>query len=128
MATHKATLALAGSGRSLSKSIVYEDTGVSLIDGETVAHGNDDVEFTFELDFSECKLFYLVSDQEVTFETNDGAAPADDWTLLANEPYLWHETSYHTFLIGTDITSIFISNQSGATATIYCLALYDPTP
>ena len=128
MATHKATLGFQGSGRSLTKDISYTDTGVSLIDGETVATGNDNVEFTFELDFSECKLFYLLSDQEVTFETNDGAAPDDTWTLLADEPYVWHETSYHTFLITADITSILISNQSGATATIHCLALYDPTP
>ena len=128
MATHKVTMGIQGAGRSLTKNISYTNTGVSIIDGEQVAHGNDNVEFTFELDFSECKSFFLVSDQEVLFETNDGAAPTDTWTLLANEPYQWHENAYHTFLITGDITSIFISNQSGATATIYCLALYDPTP
>ena len=129
MATHKVTMGVQGSGVSQSKDISYTNTGISLIDGETLATGSDDEEMDFTLDFSECKVFYLVSDQDVTFDTNAADPGHDDQiALLANEPYLWHETSYHTFLIGTDITSVFISNNSGETATIYCLALYDPTP
>lgn len=129
MATHKVTMAVLGSGIELSKDISYTNTGVALIDGETLATASDDEEMAFTLDFSACKAFYLVSDQDITFDTNAADPGHDDQiSLLANEPYVWHETSYHTFLIGTDITSVFISNNSGSTATIYCLALSDPTP
>ena len=128
MATHKVTMAVLGSGVELTKDINYTNTGIVGIDGETVATGQTDVEFAFTLDFSECKSFFLVSDQDVTFETNDGAAADLVIALRANEPYLWHDTAYHTFLIADDVTSIFITNASGATATIYCMALFDPTP
>jgi len=127
MAIHKVTLAVVGSGMELTEDINYTNTGVVMLDGKTVANGQTNLEFAFTLDFSKCKAFYLVSDKDVTFETNDGAAPDLAISLRANEPYLWHETAYHTFLVADDITSVFFTNASGSTATIYCIALFDPT-
>jgi hypothetical protein len=77
---------------------------------------------------SACKSFYLNSDQDVTFETNNGAAPVDTIALLADIPYIWHVNSYDSFLLGTDVTAIFITNASGSTASIDCVALYDASP
>lgn len=129
MATHKLTLAVEGSGISRSHDISDTDGGIALIDGETVATGETDYELSgFALDVSACSSFYLVSDQDVTFETNDGSSPGDSIALKANEPYVWHDSSYDSFLLGTDVTSVFITNASGSTATIYCVALYDLTP
>lgn len=128
MATHKLTLAVEGSGISKSRNISDTAAGISSIDGETVSTGQTDYEITFALDVSACKSFYLESTQDVTFETNDGAAPDDTIALKANEPYVWHDTSYDSFLLGTDVTSVFITNASGSTATITCVALFDPTP
>jgi hypothetical protein len=128
MATHKVTLAVEGSGVSLTKDISNTQAGVALIDGETVATAETDYEINFDLDVSACKSFYLVSDQAVTFETNSGAAPDNTISLRANEPYLWHTNAYDSFLLTVDVTSVFITNASGATATIYCVALFDVTP
>jgi hypothetical protein len=128
MATHKLTLAYEGSGVSRSNTISNTQGGLSLIDGETVATAETDYEINFDLDVSACKSFTLESDQDVTFETNSGAAADDTIALRANEPYVWHVNAYDSFLLGTDVTSVFITNASGSTATIYCVALYDATP
>jgi len=128
MATHKISLAVEGSGVSRTKTIENTQGGVALIDGETVVTASTDYEINFDLDVSACKSFYLESDQNVTFETNDGTTPADTIALLANKPYVWHVDSYDAFLLGTDVTSVFITNASGSTATIYCVALFDATP
>ena len=95
---------------------------------ESVATGNDDVEFFMALDVSEIIGIMILSDQNVTFETNDGAAPNETINLLAGVPYVWHENSYFANLLATDWVSVFISNQSGETATVQVLALVDATP
>jgi len=129
MASHKIKFGIEGSGISRNKEISYTQAGVVLIDGEEVATGETDFEITFALDVSACKSFYLESDQDVTFETNSGAAADDTIALKADEPYVWHSTSYDSFLLGTDVTTnVFITNASGSTATIYCVALFDVTP
>lgn len=128
MATHYLTIGVSGSGIARSKTISKSGTGVALIDGETVATAQTDSEINFDLDVSAVTAFYLESNQDITFETNDGSTPDDTIALKANEPYIWHATSYDSFLLGTDVTSVFITNASGATATIYCSALYDATP
>lgn len=128
MAAHKLTLSVEGSGVSRTKDISNTGGGVALIDGETVATAETDYEINFDLDVSACKSFYLESDQDVTFETNDGTTPDNTISLLANEPYVWQTNSYDSFLLDTDVTSVFITNASGSTATIYCVALFDATP
>lgn len=125
MATHALTYGVEGSGIRRLKEISNTEAGVSLIDGETVATAETDYELDFDLDVSLCKSFYLESDQDVTFETNSGAAADDTIALLANKPYQWHVDAYDSFLLGTDVTSVFITNASGETATIFCVALFD---
>lgn len=128
MATHNLTLSVSGSGVTREKTIANTQGGVALIDGETVSTGQTDYEINVDLDVSACKSFYLESDQDVTFETNDGTTPDDTIALKANKPYVWHVDAYDSFLLGTDVTSVFITNASGSTATIYLVALYDATP
>jgi len=131
MAEHTITIGVNGSAVGRRQTITSTQAGVNLIDGETVATGQTDFEINFDLDVSACVSFYLESDQDVEFETNSGTpgAGVDVISLLANEPYVWHTNSYDVFLLVTDITSsIFITNDSGSTATIYCVALYDVTP
>jgi len=129
MAVHKIKLGVEGSGISRNKEISNTQAGVAMIDGEAVATAETDYELNFDLDVSACKSFYLESDQDVTFETNSGAAADDTISLRANEPYVWHANSYEVaFLLTVDVTSVFITNTSGATATIYCVALFDVTP
>jgi hypothetical protein len=127
MATHKLQFGFEGSSVSLLRDVSETQTGVALIDGEQVATGTTDHEINFDLDVSACKSFFLVSDQNVTFEdVANGSSVVI--ALKAGVPYVWHEDSYDSFLLDADVASVFITNASGSTATIYCLALYDPTP
>jgi hypothetical protein len=129
MAIHKIKLGVEGSGISRNQEISNTQAGVNLIDGETVATAETDYEINFDLDVSACKSFYLESDQDVTFETNSGSSADNTIALRANEPYVWHANSYDSFLLTVDVTtSVFVTNASGSTATIYCVALYDVTP
>ena len=95
---------------------------------ESIADSETDKEVGFTLDFSACKFFYINSDQDVLVETNSGSAADDTLTLLANVPYIWHVNSNHTFLIGTDITALFVTNASGSAALLTIEEIHDPTP
>lgn len=125
--TYNVTEEMAG-GMTVRKRQAYSAAAHTQV-LESVATGLTDKEIAFALDVSECVAFLLVSDQDVTFETNSGSAPDDTIALLANVPYIWYEDSYAPFLITADITTnVFITNASGATATVTIMALYDPTP
>jgi len=129
MATHTITLTIDGSGVNRSLVISNTGTGVALIDGETVADSETDFQINFDLDVSAVKSFYLVSDQTITLETNAvDAAGGNTLALIANEPYIWHDTSLDSFKLTADVTTTYWTNASGAAATIYCVALFDATP
>jgi len=128
MATFTLTKQIDGAGMALSRQHQQTASGVVLIDGEQVATATTDGEINFDLDVSACKAFYLVSDQDVTLETNSGSEAANTIALKAGKPYDWYTGDYNAFLLTVDVTSVFITNTSGATATIYCVAGYDATP
>jgi hypothetical protein len=93
-----------------------------------VANAVTNGEHILPINVSQVKSFFIVSDKDVLIETNDGTTPDDTLTLLAGIPYEWYEGSAATFELGTDVTSIFITNASGATARIQLEFIYDPTP
>lgn len=95
---------------------------------EDVATAETDLEISVAIDVSEIAAIIITSSQDVTFETNDGAAPDDTLNLLADVPYVWSETCYFANLLTADITSVFITNASGSTATIKILTVGDATP
>lgn len=128
MATHTITKAIVGAGMNLQRAYGQTVLGAVLIDGEQVADEASDFEIQLPINVSDVLSFFLVSDQDVTIETNDGTTPDDTIELVAGKPYVWDVDDYSAFLLGTDVVSIFVTNNSGATATIYCLAGVDPTP
>ena len=129
MATHKIRLTFEGSGVSDTRLIETENTGVALIDGETIADSETDYQINFDLDVSACTSFYLVSDQDITLETNAvDATGGNTLALIADEPYIWHTSSLDSFLLDTDVTTTYWTNASGSSATVYCVALFDATP
>lgn len=127
--THRMAFSYTGSGRTTSPAQSAEATGSQeqYIE-ETVANGQTDSAIVFALDVSACKSFFAVSDKAVTLETNSGSAADNTIALAANVPYFWNVNSYDSFLLDTDVTAIYITNASGATATIKIHALTDATP
>jgi hypothetical protein len=129
MATHTLTLGVDGSGVNRDIKIANTQVGVSLLDKELVATAETDFEVGFELDVSACKSFYLLSSQDVLFETNAiDATGGTAISLLAGIPYVWHVNAYDSFLFTDDIAVAYVTNASGETAQIDCVALYDASP
>lgn len=128
MATFNLIQQLKYNSAQLSKETQYTGTLVTLIEDESVADSQTDYQITVALDVSAVQVFYLVSSQAVTFETNDGSTPDDTISLVADFPYVWSTDSYDSFLLGTDLTDVFITNASGSAALINMWALIDPTP
>lgn len=95
---------------------------------EDVPDSSTDLEIAFVLDVSEVKAIYIVSDQDLTLETNNGGSPVDTLSLVADEPVVWHSTSLHSNPFSTDITALFATNASGSAAVLQIEVLYDPTP
>lgn len=122
---------------ALTEKLVVGDTTISKTTEQTAtarvsieesipdAAANEPIAFT--LDVSQLKSIYIVSDQDVLLETNDGTTPDDSISLLAGVPYVWTDDSYHACLLTADVTGLFITNASGNAAAITIEALYDPT-
>jgi len=115
-------------GTALAQSETLTGTLSTLLFEEQVPDSSTDLEVVLAIDVSAVKAIHIQSDQDVTIETNDGTTPDDTIALKANKPYQWSTNDYHTFVLGTDVTSIFVTNASGATATISIIVLTDPTP
>ena len=47
---------------------------------------------------------------------------------LADEPVIWWATDLHTALLTVDVTAIYLTNASGAEATVKIRVLEDTTP
>lgn len=97
-----------------------------------IATGVTDQQVDLVLVRADASLIYFFSDQDVTFEFNDGAGAGGTISLGADFPWIWHtdkEDLTLTDVITADITpGIFISNASGATANIRIRILFDSTP
>lgn len=94
---------------------------------ETIANAVTDGPILVNIDVSQVKSIVLLSDKNVTLETNNAGTPVDTIVLKANVPYIWHTDSYDTLKLTADVTTIFVTNASGSSARIQGRWLYDPT-
>ena len=116
-----------GGGKTLRHTKTYSGEGRVSID-QPVTDGLTDLEIAMTLDVSQVTAFYMVADQDMTVETNNAGAPVDTIVLKANVPYVWNSDTYDTFLLGTDVTKLFLTNGSGTDGTFKLEAVYDATP
>lgn len=130
MATHtyKPTVEIGNQSIGAAAASSYSGTGVAFIDGETIATATTDAQINVAIDVSAVNSFVLVSTQAVTIETNSGSEADNTISLKANVPYIWNTDSYDSFLLTADVTALFVTNASGATATLHCHAVMDATP
>lgn len=125
--THEIKTKVTTAGRSV-ENVRSFSADLELSMEVPVAGSVTDQESVVGIDISQVKAFYMVSDQDLTVETNDGTTPADTIVLVANEPYIWNEDSYDAFQLGTDVTSLFLTNAGATAATFNLEVLYDSTP
>jgi hypothetical protein len=124
------TIAYDGGGTSKSDTITKSSTGRVAWE-ESVANGQTDFEITCPtVDVSACVLVYIKSTQDVTLETNAAdATGGNTLTLKANQPYVWWTAAPFTNVLTADIaTNVFVTNASGAAATVTFEAILDTTP
>lgn len=126
--THTLLQQWSGAGRALSAENSYSATLEKNLDDEVIPAESTDLLINFTLDVDACKSFYILSDQDLTIETNDGASPDNTLELKANKPYIWNTDSYDTFQLTVDVTKLYATKAAGSDATLNIRALVDPTP
>ena len=91
---------------------------------ETIADSVTDQEHLLAIDISQLKVFYMVSDQALTVDTNIvDPGQQEKFTLVANQPVTF-ETG-ETAIFAGDVTKLFLTNASGSTATLSLIAGLD---
>lgn len=93
-----------------------------IVDGETVLDAATDFEIPWVCDLSLCSFVYMVSDQDLTLETNDGTTPDDTISLIAGIPIVYEGNAAVIAALTADITKVFATNSSGEDATITLIA------
>lgn len=91
-----------------------------------VAADQTDKLVDFVLDVSEIKSLYMVSDQDLTVETNNGGSPIDTFGLLAGKPLLWQNDSLHANPFSVDVTALYLTNTLACTFQLE--VVFDSTP
>lgn len=125
--THVITQNVAADGLQVGSSRSYS-AGLKISLDENIPDSSTDLQVVLALDVSELKSVFILSDQDMTLETNDGTTPDDTINLLAGVPYIWNTDSYDANKLATDVTAFFMTQSSGSVARLQAEFLYDPTP
>lgn len=124
---HTIRMGWGNGARSLDGNKNYSGGHQVSLDEDFAADASD-LELTIAIDVSEIKAIFMVSDQDVQVETNDGAAPDDTIDLVANVPYIWTTDSYDSCLLTVDITALFLTQLAATAGTLKLECVVDPTP
>lgn len=130
MATHSVTWTVNAPGGQVTASKSYTATGHALVQDESIANGQTAFQINIAIDVSALVSLWIHSDQAVTIKTNSSSTPDDTLTPAAGIPIQWTNDSEYAnpFASAVDVTTIFVANSSGATATLNIRALQDATP
>lgn len=112
----------------------YSNTGQVRLD-TGIDDGEADELHIISIDVSEMLLLYMVSDQDLSIETNSSSSPGDTITLTANVPYLWRDDNAtcgsgaggadSVTKLSVDVTALYLTNASGSNATFKLECIYD---
>jgi hypothetical protein len=116
-----------GNGNASLQQSQSKSAGAELNIEESIPNASTDLQVACAFDVSKVESIMILSDQNVTLETNSGGSPANTINLLANVPYVWQKATYLANLFTTNVTSWFLTNSSGANATLKARILTDPT-
>lgn len=116
-------------GAAVTRTKTYTADGFTELE-LSIPDSTTDQQVVVAIDVSAIVAIIIDSDQAITIETNDGTTPADTITPAAGVPLIWTNDDEHAnpFGSGTDVTSLYITNSSGSTATIKISVLQDVTP
>ncbi len=132
--THAMTSQVTVGNRTL-KGTVSPSAGNNNSIDESIPDSSTDLLVNATVDITALQSFYMISDQDVTVETNNGGTPQETIVLKANDPLMWRKAGnqldgvdYPKNPFLADVTAFFITNASGAPAQLKMEILQDPTP
>lgn len=94
---------------------------------ESIPVGTD-TPLALVLDVSQVKSIFILSDRDITIETNaTNAAGGNTLALKSGVPYRWYTNQYNALVFTTDVAIAYITNASGGAAQLQLSAMIDPT-
>ena len=125
MASLSITQNATGLGSTItSNNVATGSLGVDVDEAIAIAASDLDINVNFPV--ADMTGVVILSDQDLTLETNDGTVPVDTVVLVAGVTVIWFGSGAAPFL--TDVTSIFATNASGSIANLQLKVVYDGTP
>lgn len=126
--THNTTLQVLAGNTLISHTVVSSSSSLKSVE-DTIADSATDFAINEMVDVTTLKSLYIVCDQDVTLETNDGTTPQETILLKKDQPLVWlSSNAYFTIPFAGDVTGFFVTNASGATATLKMEILQDSSP
>lgn len=120
--THRDDFSTNAQTVSNTQSVTGDDqTNIST----TIANGATNQEIVLGIDISLAKAVIIRSTQVLTIKTNSSSTPDDTITTVANIAKKWIDGGYDSIFLSADVTKIFVSNASGADATLQIIVLAD---
>lgn len=121
-------ITISGNCSGQTPSQVITKTGDAAVPiNATIASSQTDQLFNIAFDKDRLEMVYLLSDVDLTIETNDGTTPGDTITLNAGEPLIWWKDSaeYTNPFASADVTAWYITSTDAG--TLQGFILHDPT-
>jgi hypothetical protein len=126
--THTITTGWGNGGAAAITQAVSKTAGQEINIDETIADTTTDGLVALAIDVSQLESAFILSDQDLTLETNSGSAADATISLKANEPLIWRKATYFVNPFGsTDVTALYVTNASGSSASLRARLLIDPT-
>lgn len=126
--THRMSSTFSRPGWSDQQIVDKVGTGEATVD-EVITAGGTNVQVNVAIAYPTLKSLYIVSSQAATLKTNSSSAPDNTITLIAAQPYWWHDTIGTANPLTVNVTKIYVTNGSGTSdATLKLVALVDATP
>ncbi len=124
--TQTQTIQVNSGGRNLTAENNYSKEGH---EGRSVSvpESSTDLEVAIELDVTQMEAFYLLSDVDMTLETNDGGSPVDTIALKAGKPLVWARDGYYPNPFTVDVTAFFLTTGAVGEGTLDFECIVDPT-
>lgn len=119
-----------GSGDTFRKTITTSITaGQEMRVDEIVGDGITDGHLQhFHMgDSNSEKVLVMIADGPLTIEVNDGTTPAQTIELDNGVPFVWFTDGFLAWPFSSDITDLYVTNDSGDDVRMQIIALVDTT-
>lgn len=127
--THTIEQSVTTSGKKVTAQFPITDNDEQALDVVVPPSTTDLQVDTFDFINARLKSIFIVSDQDVTIETNSAGAPSNTIAIKANKPLVWYVGSYFANPFTVDVTALFFTTGAiAASANVQMVKIMDPTP